>query len=63
MLQNYNYKKKTREANIYLNDNPFVNEILIVRELDKCYSLSKTKTTRCLHIESGTARQQEFNKV
>lgn len=55
MLQNYNYKKN-REANIYLNDNPFVNEILIVRELDKCYSLSKTKTARCLHIESGTAR-------
>lgn len=47
MLKNYNYikKKKNREANIYLNDNPFVNEILIVRELDKCYSLSKTKTT------------------
>lgn len=43
MLKNYNYKKKPRSQ--YLNDNPFVNEILIVRELDKCYSLSKTKTT------------------
>lgn len=57
MLKNYNYKKKQNsEANIYLNDNPFVNEILIVRELDKCYSLFKTETTQCLHIESGTAR-------
>lgn len=56
MLKNYNYKKKNREANIYLNDNPFINEILIVRELDKCYSLFKTETTQCLHIESGTAR-------
>lgn len=30
MFKNYNYKKKNCEVNIYLNDNFFVNEILIV---------------------------------
>lgn len=55
MLKNY-YDKNAKPV-FYLIDNPFINELSIMRELDKInVRLFLKKKTQCLNIESGTAR-------